>query len=301
MVMRSLPVYMRTKDVVVVDLSAEGLPEIPVLGDTHYTRRAKGTVPHIHPGMIEVLYCRRGAGMTLNHAGVEYPFCPDDIVVAQPDVPHFLSQFSRGFQMHWFWIRLPGPGKTMFRLSRAETTWLMERLAGLPVRFRADGEVRRAFRAVWRIYETVTDKGVRALRLREAMLHLLLSMVDVSERERAIRKDDALERVAAEMRAHPERAWPMTMLERRLAASAPKISVLFKRQTGLPPHAFLLACRVEAAKEALATTRRSIASIADGLGFATPQHFAMLFRRSVGMTPRRWRAEHFIESKKEDL
>lgn len=298
--MRSFPVYMRTKDVVVVDLSADGLPEIPVLGDTHYTCRSKRTVRHVHPGMIEVLCCRRGADMTVNHAGVVHPFSPDDIVVVQPDVSHYLSPFPRDFQMYWFWIRLSGPGKTMFNLSRAETDWLKERLVGLPVRFRADGEVRRAFRVVWRIYETMTDKRARTLRLREAMLHLLLCMIDASDNEWAIWKDDALERVVAEMRTHPELDWPMTTLERRLAASSPKISMLFKRQTGLPPHAFLLTCRVEAAKEALATTRRSIASIADSLGFATPQHFAVLFRRSVGMTPREWRAGHFSNTKKDE-
>lgn len=202
--------------------------------------------------------------------------------------------------MYWFWLVLPRPGKTMLGLSAPETNWLKRRLETLPVRFRSDGEFRQAFRAVWRIYETETDRMVRALRLREAMLHLVLCMVDASGRERAVCEDDALERVVTEMRAHPEREWSLAVLERRLSASTPKISKAFKRQTGLPPHTFLLSCRIEAAKRALASTRRGIASIADGLGFSSAQHFATLFRRSVGMTPRAWRSEFSIHSKKDD-
>ena len=60
-VYRSLPIYPNTSEETVVDLSKDGIPCIPVLGDTHYSRPGGGTVPHVHPGMIEILCCRRGA------------------------------------------------------------------------------------------------------------------------------------------------------------------------------------------------------------------------------------------------
>ena len=60
----------------------------------------------------------------------------------------------------------------------------------------------------------------------------------------------------------------------------------------LPPHQFVVSCRMEKAKDALATTDRSVAAIANDLGIATAQHFATLFRRETGMSPTAWRKRH---------
>lgn len=64
----------------------------------------------------------------------------------------------------------------------------------------------------------------------------------------------------------------------------------FKAATGLPPHQFVLARRVERAKGIL--QRRgglSLAAVAARVGFADEAHFARHFKRLVGITPGRFR------------
>jgi AraC-like DNA-binding protein len=65
----------------------------------------------------------------------------------------------------------------------------------------------------------------------------------------------------------------------------------FKVSTGLPPHAWLVARRVERARELLAATNLPIEEIAAEVGYAEPSHLARLFRRAHGVSPTQYRRE----------
>lgn len=292
-VFQSLPVYMNTSETTVVDLSSDGLPCIPVLGDTHYSRSGGGTVPHVHPGMIEVLCCRRGADLSFDYGGTVYPFRPGDVFVAQPEVQHFLQRYPKSLSMHWLWFKLPSATQTVLGLSRAETRWLVGRLRALPVAFAAGEPVKRAFNRLWQLYQAVPPRSVeRRLLLRDAVLHLLLRLVDTSQHLLRVPEDDTLDAVIAEMRNAPAADYPIEMLMRRTAMSAPTLTALFRRRTGLPPHAYLVACRIAKAKESLAGSRRGVSEIARQLGFPSSQYFATQFKRETGLTPRAWRRQN---------
>ena len=94
----SLPTYPVDSEVTVVDLTKDGLPFIPVLGDAHYSRPGDGTVPHVHPGMIEILFCRRGEELSFDCAGEVVPFRVGDVFVAQPETPHFLRKYPKSLE-----------------------------------------------------------------------------------------------------------------------------------------------------------------------------------------------------------
>jgi AraC family transcriptional regulator len=60
---------------------------------------------------------------------------------------------------------------------------------------------------------------------------------------------------------------------------------IFRQQTGVTPHRYMVLRRLERGIDLLRTPRPSIAEVADGLGFATPAHFVATFRRTMGVTP----------------
>jgi AraC family transcriptional regulator len=64
---------------------------------------------------------------------------------------------------------------------------------------------------------------------------------------------------------------------------------LFKRSTGLPPHRFLVRCRIDEARALLAARTASIADISRSVGFRTSSHFTTTFRRITGVTPSAYR------------
>ena len=65
-------------------------------------------------------------------------------------------------------------------------------------------------------------------------------------------------------------------------------SRLFKRAIGESPYQFLMAFRIERAKEQLMEPDRPLIDIALSCGFADQAHFTRAFKKSTGETPKTW-------------
>jgi AraC family transcriptional regulator len=63
----------------------------------------------------------------------------------------------------------------------------------------------------------------------------------------------------------------------------------FKRATGLPPHQYVIARRVERAKELLEGGDLSLAEVAADAGFSDQSQFSHHFKRLIGVTPGQFR------------
>lgn len=61
---------------------------------------------------------------------------------------------------------------------------------------------------------------------------------------------------------------------------------MFKKSTGLPPHRYLIKCRVQHAKQLLLRSTESLANIAMQSGFCDQSHFTAHFKRAYGITPK---------------
>lgn len=64
---------------------------------------------------------------------------------------------------------------------------------------------------------------------------------------------------------------------------------MFRRSTGMSPHAYITQQRMEVARQLLATTSMPIAEIARRVGYRTQAHFTHVFREENGITPRAYR------------
>lgn len=65
---------------------------------------------------------------------------------------------------------------------------------------------------------------------------------------------------------------------------------LFKRSTKITPHQYLTQCRIDRAKQLLRSTQLTVTEIAFVVGFTNHSSFTRLFRQSVGVTPKMFRA-----------
>jgi AraC family transcriptional regulator, transcriptional activator FtrA len=91
------------------------------------------------------------------------------------------------------------------------------------------------------------------------------------------------------VRAHPALPHTLTSLAARAAMSTRTLQREFAASTGLAPHRWLVAERIERAKELLETTRLSAESIAARVGLGSAESLRHHFRRRVGTTPQRYR------------
>jgi AraC family transcriptional regulator len=86
-------------------------------------------------------------------------------------------------------------------------------------------------------------------------------------------------------------------LERIAAATAMspfRFARAFKKKTGQSPRQYVIARRIELAKELLRAGDFEIAEIANRVGLSTQSHFTSVFRKLCGTTPKRFRDLHRV-------
>lgn len=69
----------------------------------------------------------------------------------------------------------------------------------------------------------------------------------------------------------------------------------FKREYGVSPINYLIACRIREGKRLLAETDLSLSQIANVLGFSSPSYFSQSFRNSEGMSPTEYRKANQVK------
>jgi AraC-like DNA-binding protein len=67
----------------------------------------------------------------------------------------------------------------------------------------------------------------------------------------------------------------------------------FRREFGITPHQYLVQRRLEAAKELLQSTDKSITQVCFEVGYESMGSFSTLFHRRVGVSPMHYRARVF--------
>lgn len=275
----------------VLNLEAEGIPCIPALGYSHYTKSRPSVSEHLHPGCLEMTLCMRGS-LVFECGGRDWHLLPGNVFVTQPDEWHRLSTNPKGLVMYWMFFRLESGGRPLLRLPKKESDALRESLCALPRRlFHGSDRMRLAFQRLFRLHDDLEPGAFRSLAMRGVVLDLMLALVEAARAEPSTPGDLRLMRLIETLRTYPERDYPIEFLTRQASLSESRLNTRFKQLTGLPPYTFLLACRMRAAQRRLRETDEPITEIAQSLGFSSSQHFAMQFKREFGVTPSAWRQD----------
>ena len=281
--------YVDTAERRVLYLEKDGLFCLPVIGFDCYRKKWQEAPLHVHDECLEISLCLRG-DLEFETLKGTYPFKPGFIFVSGPKDVHRLKSYPKGMSKYWLLFRIPKPDCQLLELPAKEAQSLIRNLTRLPNRlFNGTDDVQRLFKKLFQQYDTLPARTPdRSLRLRSTALTLLLAIVDAASVPPREHPEARLERIISEMRAHPECAYPLDVLAEKTALSTSNLLVRFKRLTGSPPHAFLVAQRVARAKEMLADAK-PITFIADHLGFSSSQHFSNQFKDMTGCTPSEWR------------
>ncbi|MER5353673.1 AraC family transcriptional regulator [Kitasatospora sp. NPDC002551] len=100
------------------------------------------------------------------------------------------------------------------------------------------------------------------------------------------------ERIAPALRlmhSDPARPWTLAELARAAAMSRTSFAKRFKDVAGVPPLAYLRRWRMHRAEHALRRADTPLAAIAASLGYGSESAFSNAFKRTTGLSPRRYR------------
>lgn len=268
-----------------VNLESDGILCVPALEFNHFTEAKPCVAAHQHPGCIEIIYCLRGS-LIFDCSGTPVHLYPGHVFAIQPHNKHHLVTNQRGLVTYSIIFRLDIK-RPLLHLPKNESDILRKALKTLPRQpFSGGDRIRAAFKRLFQYYDD-SRKGVRrTLLLRGAVLDLLLTLLDTAQRiESPTPSRVRLEKIIQLMRDEPERDYLSGWIAREAALSDSLINMQYKKLTGLPPHAFLISCRLTKARELLTSTKASITDLAARFKFSSSQHFAAHFRRFYGITP----------------
>ena len=275
----------------VLDLRPDGVDCIPVLRSSDFSAIRRGPEFHFHPDCMEFSFCLKG-NLIFDTPDKEYPFLPGNIFVSAPDEPHHLRNNPSGLKIYGILFKTPGRNQRILGLDERGSEWVVRSLTHLPKRLYAGTPaVRASFERLFEIYDSVNKRSPsRRVKMRAAALDLLIALIDAARRLPA-KASSKIDEIAKRIQNAPDAEYPTEALAGECGVSIASFSNSFKRAKGLPLHAYVLNCRIDKARKLLSTTKRTVTSIGQELGFYSTQHFANTFRRVIGVTPREYRAD----------
>lgn len=104
-----------------------------------------------------------------------------------------------------------------------------------------------------------------------------------------VSRQQAVERVVGVMRSQLDRPFSLQAMARLALLSPYHFSRVFRSITGVPPHCFLTALRMQAAKRLLLTTELRVIDVCFSVGYQSIGTFTTRFKELVGTTPRKFR------------
>lgn len=272
----------------------DGISGIPAISHGLYTTNWQAMPEHIHEGCIELCFCSRGS-LVFECEDKTYTLMPDNVFLTQPGDRHHLTTNHKGMRMYWLFFRYPRKGGSVLGLPARETAELVSRLKAIDAHdFAVDHGMRQLFRDIFKAYEELPRGAYRTLVLRTLILSILIQTIKSAGNRPSLKTIAKISDIAKMISRRPAHRFSIAEMAKHAKMSESYFTALFRSVVGLPPYAYLSKCRLDMARTRLAETTASVADIAHDLGFASPQHLAMQFRKTFGLTPTEWRRQPLI-------
>lgn len=120
-------------------------------------------------------------------------------------------------------------------------------------------------------------------------VHINVRRSDEIELSRAGMVDRRLRRAVEFMHDHCGREISLAEIAGAAYLSEFHFARLFKKITGVTPHAYLASVRIERARRLLADSDMTIAEVGAEVGYGNQSHFTTVFREATGLAPRAFR------------
>jgi len=103
-------------------------------------------------------------------------------------------------------------------------------------------------------------------------------------------RDPYVARALALLHHYVARHWNVDQLSRRVGLSRSALADRFADLLGMPPMHYLASWSMRVATEKLRHTTRSLAPVADLVGYSSEAAFSRAFKKAFGTAPATWRS-----------
>ena len=246
---------------------------------------------HVH-SHFEVCYAFRGYGQ-FRTCGENYPIRAGDLFIAKPDEPHEIIASSTDPLGIYFWSYTLVPPA---RESSSDVDLMLHAFSGSEVPLTSGAAVTA------KTLELLTDEVARQAPgytqvAKGLVVKLLLETARAVTHHRVLvssdgvlTKDLTVATLLRYLRDNYNRPLPLKEVAAQVHLSERHTSRLFKQAVGTSIKQYVLAVRLDVAKQRL-LNGDSVAEVAYATGYSDVRHFSTLFRQRTGSTPTRYREE----------
>jgi AraC-like DNA-binding protein len=281
-----------SRERITLDMKVAGVRDVVMVGRYQYRRAQPPLLRHVHRGAFEIVALESGQQI-YRLCGQSYTLSGGDVFVTKPDEIHDTGgePQSKG-RLYWMQFCDVKPGRSFLGLPVGESRQLSERLWRLtPRQFGGGALLTPTFERIIAAYMDASQ-SLRTANLQNLLLRLILDVVELAGKAatatHATDTSRALQMIEADLGA----ALHVEELAQAAGMSVSHFKTCFKRDTGVPPAEYIKRRRITEARHQLATSAKSVTTIAHALGFQSSQHFATVFRRFTGLTPLAFRRHH---------
>jgi AraC-like DNA-binding protein len=259
--------------------SAHGLGGVELL---HARYRRQRFAPHVHEGYVFTVI-ERGA-QRFRHRGAEHLAAAGSMVLINPDELHTgATAVEEGWQYRGFYPTLTQLAPVFTELGRP-----LDAIPAFTTSVLQDAQVSAAFSQLHQL----ADQGAEALEQQTAWREALLLLFGRHARLGAVaepgREPLAVRRARELLGQRLQQPPSLEELAQAVGLSPFHFLRVFRRATGLPPHAWLKQQRLTRAQGLLRAGWAPL-DVALQLGFADQSHLTRQFKQAYGVAPGAYR------------
>lgn len=270
----------------IYDLRPLGIAAVPVLGRYDYRAAQPGLLDHTHPGVFEVCYLAKGQQM-YRVGRRDFVLTGGDGFVTWPGEVHSTGEApeEKG-TLYWVQFRWPTRRQSFLGCNPTDGQLLVRQLRRLPHRhFACDTPIRHAFHELLLACAGRNDP-LQRVTLQNRLLELLLGVIRCARQRPRASVSPAISDLLRYIETNRQQALPVPALAAHLNLSLPRFKARFKQEVGIPPAEYVLRRKIAAAHALLTMPGKTVTQVAMELNFCSSQHFATVFRRYTGRSPR---------------
>lgn len=266
------------------------VPELHHIGEQWASPRF--SIP-VHTHSVWEFYLQISGKTHWDGCGRTYSLLPGGFFAVPPHILHRMH--DRPQDKHHFFFAALDLAPILARLPNAAGCWQQDSIVFVPSGERLLAPFRQLIREV-SLTLPHRPTGIRLALDALALEATRLFDAPATGPNSLVLRHPAAHQAKELMDHQPALDWRLADLARLSGISAHHLVECFTREVGVPPHRYLLAVRLDRAKEMLTGSDISITELALELGFCSSQHFAATFKRLTGETAQRYRAARLSSS-----
>lgn len=242
----------------------------------HYTYRKKGLPENF------LFYCVDGKGW-YSIGGEKFAVSPNEFFILPQNTEHAYGS-DEGEPWTIYWVHFGGASLPDFN----ETQTVKEHFR--PLHIKTSDTIVALFN---KIYQTL-EAGYSIDNLLFANFcfnhYLTLFLYNAKHFDSAVVRTDVVTNAIAYMQENVAANLTLQDLCSHFHYSPSRFSSLFKQRTGYSPIDYFIQLKMQKASQLLDFTNQSIKDVAAAFGFDDPYYFSRRFRKTIGMSPKKYRA-----------